>query len=81
LQLIIDATGLLDIDFFSLDVEGGEKLVLEPWTLGRPTSGSSWLSKMGGIRRKISGYETTWQSKALKKWRLALTTLMGTKVT
>jgi hypothetical protein len=29
LQLIIDATELLDIDLFSLDVEGAEKLVLE----------------------------------------------------
>ena len=29
LQLLIDSTGLWDIDFFSLDVEGAEKLVLE----------------------------------------------------
>jgi FkbM family methyltransferase len=29
LQYLIDATGLWDIDFFSLDVEGGEKVVLE----------------------------------------------------
>ena len=35
LQFIIDATGLLDIDFFSLDVEGAEKLVLETVDLGK----------------------------------------------
>jgi len=29
LQLLIDATGLWDIDLFSLDVEGGERFVLE----------------------------------------------------
>ena len=29
LQLLIDATGLWDIDLFSLDVEGGEKFVLD----------------------------------------------------
>ena len=35
LQVIIDATGLLDIDFFSLDVEGAEKLVLQTVDLSK----------------------------------------------
>jgi FkbM family methyltransferase len=35
LQFIIDATGLLDIDFFSLDVEGSERIVLETVDLER----------------------------------------------
>jgi FkbM family methyltransferase len=35
LQLIIDATGLLDIAFFGLDVEGAEELVLATVDLGK----------------------------------------------
>lgn len=35
LQLLIEATGVLDIDFFSLDVEGAEKLVLETVNLNK----------------------------------------------
>lgn len=35
LQYLIDSTGLWDIDFFSLDVEGGERIVLETVDLER----------------------------------------------
>lgn len=35
LQYLIDATGLWDIDLFSLDVEGGERIVLETVDLER----------------------------------------------
>lgn len=35
LQYLIDATGLWDIDLFSLDVDGGERVVLETMDLAR----------------------------------------------
>jgi len=47
LQLLIDATGLWDIDLFRLDVEGGEKIVLETVDLRKTNIGVIMIEQDG----------------------------------